>query len=102
MYAPEKSQKQLNYMLIPAKCIRETFECIGCIGPQRGPKIGKKASKTAKNAQFRALYEPLQARFCYQWSQILFNYVPVLSRHLRKTFRCIENMVGLNVGLKEP
>ena len=62
LYAPEKSQKQLNYMLIPAKCIRETFECIGCIGPQKGPKIGKKVSKE-KNAQFRALYEPLQARY---------------------------------------
>ena len=51
----------MNYTPIPAKYITETFECIGYIGPQKGPKIGPKVSKTAKmlnSGPFMSTYTP--------------------------------------------
>ena len=57
-----------------------------------------KSGNNSKKAQCWALQIPLWIRYRYQRSHILFKYMPIFGRYLRKISKLIKNMEDPNVG----
>ena len=101
LYISSRSQKQLKYMPVSGRYLRETFECNTFIeGPIKDLKPLKKWQKR-QICSFRALLKPLKAPNGSHGSKKQWKYMPLHSRYLRETFESIWHTGDIAKDLKQ-
>ena len=73
LYGPQRSQKQLKYIPVLSRYLKETFECIRNMDSLMGIQNSPSSGKSGKNAQFLALLKPYRPRMDLKESKNSWN-----------------------------